>query len=614
MSNSPPTPGPDLFLSGGASVVRYGVLVRRTDADLEEATREKETRGSNNVAWGRDSILRLTGSDIARVEWLSEVDFDPTRNTLVTTDLGQWSKTSITISPVDGDDAVLLDESASVASNISLAGNPPHSELGDVVFSCLVRHNPGGPSCNVQFTPIGVLGVILNPDTGEFITQNSPTIGRVTRVGAYWKVEVGFDQTPSTITVRLYPAWGAPGVLNNSEDVTATGSNRFKEPQMEANSERTDYQATPRDFDRKTPSIFLEESVTNEATSSEDLTAGAWLKRQVSIAADLFVAPDGTQTMDGISEDLSLNTHGVIQTGIAISVGGSASVSFYVRQNTRVLCFIRINSSITESDRVDQWFHIADRRELTFFEGGSATKTRSRIVDLGDGLVRVSLTADLGGAVAAFEAGKFAATVDGEATYQGVSVGSIGAWGGQMEADRANPSSYIKTGGAIAARSPDVFSDPFPHPPQPMSIYLSFIEEGTIDFAPARLFQLGSNSNVTTPLIYVDGGDRYRVVHDSDASGNSNSTIPNPGSPEVGDFVELLIVLFGDGSVLIAQRLNGGEILLGNRGGVQTLGEAWAAPTRFYVNSGGDSLRGFNRFVSVKVQRGARSLDFMANL
>ena len=74
MSNSPPGPGPNLFFAGGECLTRYGVWVRRTDPDLEEATQETHTRNSDATAFGRDGILRTWGFDTPRAEWLNEVD------------------------------------------------------------------------------------------------------------------------------------------------------------------------------------------------------------------------------------------------------------------------------------------------------------------------------------------------------------------------------------------------------------------------------------------------------------------------------------------------------------------------------------------------------------
>ena len=75
--------GPDLFFAGGECLDRFGVWVRRTDVDLEEASGETFERNSNADAIGRDGILRTWEPDGARAEWLNEIDLDPTRNLIV---------------------------------------------------------------------------------------------------------------------------------------------------------------------------------------------------------------------------------------------------------------------------------------------------------------------------------------------------------------------------------------------------------------------------------------------------------------------------------------------------------------------------------------------------
>ena len=57
MSNSPASPGPDLLFAGGECLTRFGVWVRRTDVDLEEATREIAARASDATAIGRDDLV-----------------------------------------------------------------------------------------------------------------------------------------------------------------------------------------------------------------------------------------------------------------------------------------------------------------------------------------------------------------------------------------------------------------------------------------------------------------------------------------------------------------------------------------------------------------------------
>jgi hypothetical protein len=74
--------GPDLFFAGGECFTRHGVPVRHTALALEDATKEVHTRNSTAQAWGRDGILRPAAIDVPRIDWLSEVDLDPTRNVL----------------------------------------------------------------------------------------------------------------------------------------------------------------------------------------------------------------------------------------------------------------------------------------------------------------------------------------------------------------------------------------------------------------------------------------------------------------------------------------------------------------------------------------------------
>src|SRR5690606_20775092 len=106
--------------------------------------------------------------------------------------------------------------------------------------------------------------------------------------------------------------------------------------------------------------------------------------------------------------------------------------------------------------------------------------------------------------------------------------------------------------------SADALTFPWTHAPQAMTIYLRFIEVGTtIPSGASRvLLEIGAGGSPTRIWIGQHStASRYSVS--IDGTTGSASTVLSAG-PAIGDRVELLGRLYGDGSVQIEQAINGG--------------------------------------------------------
>ena len=254
MSNSPPSPGPDLFFAAGECLTRFGVWVRRTDVDLEEATREEFTRNSDADAIGRDGIIRTWEIDKARAEWLNEVDLDATRNLLIGTNMigPNWGEQNL-LEPIEavGDGLFLLtDESvvnggAAAADAVSTSIFVPTT----ITASVKIRKKPGGTTVNLRLSFDGQHGVLVDPGTGAFAAEGSPDSVRVTDLGSFFLAEITRTSTTDTFTLRIFPAWAPSGDLGTQQFIE--GSTRVRDAQVEVGTEATAFQETPRDLDRK---------------------------------------------------------------------------------------------------------------------------------------------------------------------------------------------------------------------------------------------------------------------------------------------------------------------------------------------------------------------------
>jgi hypothetical protein len=192
------------------------------------------------------------------------------------------------------------------------------------------------------------------------------------------------------------------------------------------------------------------------------------------------------------------------------------------------------------------------------------------------------------------------------ATTTGLVAGNTGTvYIGGVQAENAEvPGPYVKATGVAATKAEDQLSWAIDFLPQALTMYARFRECGTAGLSnSARVFSL---SNTTNPRVLLHGtGSRYRILH-AEASG---SAISSGGPlPAIGDDVELVGQLYGDGSVQFHQRINGGAVWSGTRSAALAIGAAWGAATAI---ANGPSVPGTINAIAFKVAAGVRTLDEM---
>lgn len=169
--------------------------------------------------------------------------------------------------------------------------------------------------------------------------------------------------------------------------------------------------------------------------------------------------------------------------------------------------------------------------------------------------------------------------------------------------------SAIPTTTVAVTRETDLYSLPFITPPQEMTVYLKFIERGTISIA-GTAFLLANTSSASAALAgHVAGGGFYTTTH-------LNVTVVTSTlatASVYNDTVELCFRLFGDGSVDVSQSINGGAVATATQSAALALAAAWSG-LLFWPNGASASARGFTAFKSAKIIAGARSLAEMRTL
>lgn len=173
-------------------------------------------------------------------------------------------------------------------------------------------------------------------------------------------------------------------------------------------------------------------------------------------------------------------------------------------------------------------------------------------------------------------------------------------------------SSVIVTAAATGTRVRDQLSFTFNARPQPMTIYIRFVELGTmVAIANLRILQIGASAG-TDPRLFISGDSSgfYRIVHDN---GPTIVTSTLATAPTFGQRVELRATLSATGSVQINQSINEGAETSATASGAATLAAAWSAAT-LWVNSLSTSVTGFMALRNLRIERGAVSLQRMREL
>ena len=162
-------------------------------------------------------------------------------------------------------------------------------------------------------------------------------------------------------------------------------------------------------------------------------------------------------------------------------------------------------------------------------------------------------------------------------------------------------SSPIVTGTTVLTRSTDAFSRGWPYGPQPLWLYVKFVEHG--NGATVRgLVHVGALGTAAPGIFDINwSGTFYRVSFGDATSGFVEATLA--AAPAVGAIVELLALLFADGHVEIHQSINGAAETVATNATTKTLPVAWNAPT-FILGARDAGSEAFKAIASVRAGPG----------
>lgn len=196
--------------------------------------------------------------------------------------------------------------------------------------------------------------------------------------------------------------------------------------------------------------LLMEEQRTNLCLNSEDMTQASWVGVAATITADQATAPNGTTTMDLLSETATSNFH-FYRALVSITAGATLTVSCFVKKHSRDFVYIGLtDGSVTKFGRTIFSFTTG-----LFTGDTSATYTivDKKAEDCGGGVWRISLTV----ATSVDTGVRYNLGTALDATtnvFLGDTAQGVYAWGHQIEVG-AFPTSYIQTTSATATRSGD---------------------------------------------------------------------------------------------------------------------------------------------------------------
>lgn len=195
-----------------------------------------------------------------------------------------------------------------------------------------------------------------------------------------------------------------------------------------------------------------EGAATNLVLYSEQADNAAWVKVNVTVAANARMAPDGETTADKLIETTAAGSGHYDAETVTGTVNTNAyTYTRYLRAGERTLVNLLLIEDPTFVRLAHCTFNLAaGTMSAVTVAGGAAASASMEYV--GDGWYRCRLTATLGGANTSMQARTRLADASGATSYNGDGASGAYVWGAQLEAG-ASPTSYIPATAAPGTRA-----------------------------------------------------------------------------------------------------------------------------------------------------------------
>lgn len=323
--------------------------------------------------------------------------------------------------------------------------------------------------------------------------------------------------------------------------------------------------------------LLIEEARTNLVLQSQNLAAAGWSTSGFATAtANNPGAPDGTSTLNVLTEDTTTLGHGSFQTsGVTVAAGATGTLSAYLKAGTRRFIVLEINSTTLNYSGA-----VIDTQlwTITPYNAGTGVLPTVTLVQLGTtGIYRATVTGSVAAVTTYFPAVGGTTSAVGANGFNNTYVGdgsTIIVWGLQYEA-AAFALSYIPTTTTSATRAADA-----------VTASGSLAAVGTPSVGSLFAYTAAMPSIAGIPEMFDQGGFSIRpLMVDTDTTvraRNGTNVIATLGSGS-----------FSTTPVKSAAGYNGtGVSVVGNNGVVASgnVSAFGSAPLRIGSNSGGSYI------------------------
>ena len=329
-------------------------------------------------------------------------------------------------------------------------------------ISCYIKYGSGNGWVLIGFSG-GTYGVSFDVQNGVVGTEGSGVSGSsITDVGNGWyrcELQTSMASSSAYPQIRLVPSDNTPTYTADGSYVWAWGF------QVEQRSSVTAYTPTTSSpivkyqpvlqtassgearFDHdpvtgESKGLLIEEARTNLAPHGQTLDSGQWAKNNVTVTANVSVAPDGTLTADLMQQGTSTD-YMIAEDYLTLSADTVYTASAFVKYAGDVVEFGVFDSTASHMGRVD---FDASIPSISMDNG-----TDYGYEDVGNGWYRIWVTFTSGSTL-----------TNSRIRYllnqgqSGAGDGWSGAilWGAQLE-QGSFPTSYIPTSGSTVTRAVD---------------------------------------------------------------------------------------------------------------------------------------------------------------
>jgi hypothetical protein len=327
--------------------------------------------------------------------------------------------------------------------------------------------------------------------------------------------------------------------------------------------------------------LTLELARTNSTTNASDATQASWTKN-LCTALKNAIGPDGIANSASTLTATATNAYASAGGSGSIGAGGTTSMSGYVRKGSTQFAWV--------GDGGDAPWH-RFWIDLDSAAVSSATgTTRATAEKIGNGWIKWTITFVL---TNTYTPQVFSGMCSATNTTTCVASDTLQVAVADHEVSSLFATSPIQTVAAGVTRAADSFYWNYLPVPQALMMYMRFVERGSVLSSGLRILAVTTSAGANPELAIAASAGFYIAYQNS-----ATSTVAI--APNIGDTVDLALLVLANGQCLIIQAINGAPVTAGVTSGVNALPAAWA-DTKLWLNSEGIVSTGAGGYAEVKI-------------